>query len=240
MKTYHDWRALPADNNQTSSANTQGASDEQNTPPQAGAQGQQPGQNQQPTFEQRLASAENDPAALKTLAEEIHGSLKTTRHEAMTRRQSEEALSAELKKFKDADNERKRAEMTDLQKAQEDLKAAQGQLVAFQKELADTKARADFLQAGATDIESVAALWQLLPDDEKAKQKPAEWAAALKAQKGHLFGAVQAAAPTGFGGNHRQDEGGSGNGGGSNVITHPQNQSDINKVWELYDQTFAN
>lgn len=237
----HERRAFAFQTEQqnSSSANTTGASDEQNTD----SAGQQSGQAASPsttpsTFEQRRTAAGDDPAQLKALLDEYDGALKTTRHEAMTRRQAEADLSTKLTAYENAQKERERAEMTDLQKAQDDLKNYETKLAAAQKELAASQAKTDFLEAGASDIDSVTALWQLLPDEERGKQKPKEWAATLKADKPHLFGTANA--PGGFGGNHRQDEGGNQGGNGAPMITHPESLKDINQVMADFDRMFSN
>lgn len=159
----------------------------------------------------------------------------------MTNRQSNESLQAELQKYKDAEKEAKRKDMTELQKAQDDLKTASDNLAKTQKELAASLARADFLEAGVSDIDSVTALWAQMSDDEKAGQKPKEWAEALKTQKSHLFkSADQNQQNNGFGGNHRNDGGAQGNQGGQAFVTHPTSLKEINQVYEDFDKMFSN
>lgn len=120
----------------------------------------------------------------------------------------------------------------------------------FETSYKTEKARADgleaqlgFYMAGVADPETAILYWEKLPADERAATTPADYAASMAAKKPQVFGKaqqqLQTPPPSGFGGSPLQEGEGQA-GGGFQIITDPQNQSDINKVLENYDRMFNN
>lgn len=118
----------------------------------------------------------------------VHGKL-TSAESKLAKVNNESAeRRLELKRLKDAETERQRAELSESERA----KAEAGDWkLKYETELStrsNLEAKLAFSTVGAADIDSVMLHWNALPAEEREKTTPADFAKTLAKAKPHLFG----------------------------------------------------
>lgn len=130
----------------------------------------------------------------------------------------------ELKKYKDAETERERTELSEAEKLKLEVGDWKTKYETEANEHGTLKAKYEFKDAGASDVDSVLLHWNALPAEEREKTTPAAYAKVLAKAKPHLFGTPEK--PTDTGGDPN-DDGGRGGGGKPKLPTNPQSAADL-------------
>lgn len=151
-------------------------------------------------FQERLETAASAEEAL-ALANELHQELVNTRKEAKNRRLSVREMEAELEAFKQKEEERKNAELSESERLKAENEALQSQLAKTAAEKAEAQALAAFSEAN--NPRDLLYIWNALPEEEKANTTAQEWAEDMKTKSAYLFKAKPPAPPAG--GNPRGD-----------------------------------
>lgn len=93
----------------------------------------------------------------------------------------------ELKRLKDAETERQRAELTESERAKVEAGDWKQKYEAELGARSALEAKLAFSTVGVADIDSVMLHWNALPADEREKTTPADFAKTLAKSKPHLF-----------------------------------------------------
>lgn len=94
----------------------------------------------------------------------------------------------ELKRLKDAETERQRAELTESERAKVEAGDWKQKYEAELGARSALEAKLAFSSVGAADIDSVMLHWNALPAEDREKTTPADFAKVLAKSKPHLFG----------------------------------------------------
>lgn len=216
------------------------------TPP-AGEQTDTPDPDADPDpdgLDQLLAEAGDDPAKLKELIKKASednvaakAQLSKVNAESKARRLELNKLNQRLADLEKAETERKRSGMSELERLQDENKELAERIAGLESENADNRARAQFLELGAVDVDSVQALWKITPEAERKQTTPEAWAEELKKAKPHLFKSAQPVKP-GFGSNPNKERPPAGGDGTPTFNTHPTDPKEIKQMRQAFRQMF--
>lgn len=217
-------------NNNSNSTSQEGAPESTSETPAA------PAAEPKSELQTRIEAAKADPAKSSDLLDDLYAELKKTRQEAGGNRTKYQQLKIEYEQLKKADDDRKLAELSELERANTERDTFKTQLEQERQERHKLEAKLAFTAAGTTDLDSVQALWLATPEADRAKTTPEEWVKGLKESKAHLFAAPAAppSAPnprTGAPGVPAERPAGG--------IAHPQNRLESAKLLESIKQQYA-
>lgn len=173
-------------------------------------------------------------AALK-LIDDLYGEVTKTRGEAANGRTKFKELEGKYNELKKADDDRKLAEMGELERANTERDNYKAELDKERLERSQLQAELAFTTAGATDLASVKALWATLPEADRTKTTPEEWVKGIKESKKHLFEPTE---PDPSSPNPRKEGAANPAGAGGGGIPHPQSRIESAKVLDTIRETY--